>query len=28
LGYRDSVLFDSFMDNAQNRNKKINLKKR
>ncbi len=27
LGYRDSVLFDSFMDNAQDRNKKINLKK-
>jgi len=27
LGYRDSVLFDSFMDNAQERNKKNNLKK-
>ena len=27
LGYRDSVLFDSFMDNAQDRNKKINLTK-
>ena len=27
LGYRDNVLFNSFMNNAQNRNKKINLKK-
>ena len=27
LGYRDKVLFDSFMDNAQERKEKFNLKK-